>query len=112
MTSDPDDLELPRGMAQERTDLARNRTGLSLLVCIAVLLRRLWPLGRTGSVVAMACVAAAAVVWAIALRPRRPRSVVPGIDGTPMGRKSLYLISVGTFLLAVAGFVLGLFPGP
>ena len=52
------------GTARERTLLAWNRSGLSALICIAVLLRHLWPLNGTGSVVALIVIAVAAFVWA------------------------------------------------
>jgi uncharacterized membrane protein YidH (DUF202 family) len=109
---DPEAEGLPSGLAEERTDLAWNRTGLSALVCVAVLLRRLWPLDRGGQVLAMGFVALAAVIWVIAVT--RGRSI-GGLGRSATGnltRRSLRLIATATFLFAVAGFVLGLFPSP
>ena len=53
------------GLAFERTVLAFNRSGLAALVCVAVLLRHLWPLRDTGQRVALGLLAVAAIVWAI-----------------------------------------------
>ena len=61
--------EEPRdpGLARERTILAWNRSGLAIIVCIAVVLRHLWPLNGTDESVALGIIAAAAIIWALAL---------------------------------------------
>jgi uncharacterized membrane protein YidH (DUF202 family) len=106
-----DDLE-PRdgGLAAERTDLAWNRSGLALVVCVAVLVRRLWPLDRTDQVVALAVISAGTLLWAVALWWGR---AVSGELRTPrgvLGAGAVAMISAGTLLLAGAGLVLGFFP--
>ena len=55
-TFDPDAVH--QGLTSERTDLAWNRSGLAIVACVAVLLRRIWPLRRTEQIVALACISA------------------------------------------------------
>ncbi len=93
------------GTARERTLLAWNRSGLSVLVCIAVLVRHLWPLEGTGGVVALIVIAVAAFVWALALLV----FTVAGGDrdeNVILTRSVFRLMTLGTVLLAVVGFVL------
>jgi uncharacterized membrane protein YidH (DUF202 family) len=106
MALDPEPL--PSGLAEERTELAWNRTGLAVLVCLAVLLRRIWPLDRTGVEVGLACCAAGAVIWIAALWSGRRASSAPGTDQATIGPRSVALIAWGTVAFAVAGFVLTL----
>ena len=47
------------GVAMQRTQLAWNRSGPAVLLCISVLLRRPWTLIRAGTVVAALIVAGA-----------------------------------------------------
>ena len=100
-----------RGLARERTILAWYRLGLAAVVCIAVLLRRVWPLHSTEQVVALGLIAGAAVVWAVVLIAfavrRRDRDV-----GTSMWQRVPWLISTATVTLAAVGFVLALFAPP
>ena len=98
------------GLAHERTELAWNRTGLAVVVVMAVLLRRLWPLRGTDQVVALACMSAGAVAWAAAIWIGRTVSHRPGADPRLMDRSRAALITVGTLALALAAFALGLFP--
>ena len=96
-------------MARERTELAWNRSGLAALVCIAVLVRRLWPLHGGDEVVALAAIASGAAVWVLALA--LGRTGAGGYqDRTVSGVHTFALMSAGTVILAVAAFVLGLFP--
>jgi uncharacterized membrane protein YidH (DUF202 family) len=93
--------------AESRTELAWNRSGLAVLVCVLVLLRRLWPLDRTTTIVALVVIAAGATTWSLGLQAarrtgRRPRA--------PMSRATARLLSAGALALAIGGFVLGLFP--
>jgi Na+-translocating ferredoxin:NAD+ oxidoreductase RnfA subunit len=100
-----------RGLARERTVLAWYRLGLAAVVCIAVLLRRVWPLHTTDQVVALGLVAAAAVLWALVLLAFAARA--PGADaGAPMRPQVAWLITAATVTLAAVGFVLALFPPP
>ena len=100
-----------RGLARERTVLAWNRSGLAVVVCISVLLRHLWPLQGTGQDVALGLIAAAAIVWAVALiaftasgANRNEHAVIgPNVFG---------LMTAGTVLLAAVAFVLAFFAPP
>jgi uncharacterized membrane protein YidH (DUF202 family) len=93
------------GLARERTALAWNRSGLAAVVCIAVLLRRIWPLHGTGQDVALALIAASAMVWAAAYLvfaaaradQYRHRMNPPQV---------IYLMSAGTVVLSIGAFVL------
>ena len=96
------------GLARERTVLAWYRLGLAVAVCIAVLLRRVWPLHDTGQRVALALIAGAAIVWAVVLLVMGG----PGSDRRLLPHVRLWLMSVGTVLLAVVAFVLTVFSTP
>ena len=99
-----------RGLARERTALAWNRSGLAAVVCIAVLLRHLWPLDGDAQYIAMGLVAAAAVVWATALLlftltgDRDERLI--------LGGRVFGLMTLGTLALALVGIVLTFTTGP
>jgi Domain of unknown function (DUF202) len=100
-----------RGLARERTVLAWYRLGLAAVVCIAVLLRRVWPLHTTDQIVALGFVAGAAVLWALVLLAFAVRD--RGRDaGAPMRPHVAWLITTATVTLAAVGFVLALFPPP
>ncbi len=95
------------GLARERTDLAWNRSGLAVLVALAILLRRLWPLEGYKSVLALSLMAFGAITWVIGLRmARRSGDGQGGYEG--FGVRSGRMLTVGTVALAVAGFILGL----
>jgi uncharacterized membrane protein YidH (DUF202 family) len=98
----------PRGLARERTVLAWNRSGLAAVVCIAVLLRHLWPLEGDGELVAIAAIALAAVVWAIGLLTFTRATAGRAEEGV-VGEKVFRLMTIGTVLLAVGGFVLAFY---
>ena len=99
-----------RGLALERTVLAFNRSGVAVLVCVAVLLRHIWPLHGTDQFVALACVSAAAVAWAVALSfgralwSRTRRATVKMSDGRAL------VITAGTLALALAGLIVAFLP--
>ena len=99
------------GLAAERTDLAWNRSGLAVVVAVAIMLRRLWPLDGYKSVFAMALIAVGAIAWAVGMYlARRERSDAKA--RRPMGVSTGRMLTVGTLVLAVAGFLLGvLSPG-
>lgn len=105
---DRTDVADDEGLAAERTALAYNRSGLAAVVCIAVLLRRVWPLSSTSQYVATGLVAFAAAVWAVVLwvltsaRPGRRARV-------PAGPGALLLLTGGTLVLAVVAFILAFF---
>jgi hypothetical protein len=94
--------------ARERTALAWNRSGLSTVACIGVLLRHLWPLHGVSQEVALALVSLAAMVWSVALfRLAAGRDSDKTMLLTPRGG---FLLCAGTLLLAAVGFGLAFFP--
>ena len=99
------------GLARERTALAWNRSGLALLVAVAIMLRRLWPLEGTTSVVIIIVLAVGAILWATGmLLSRRPRSDT-NVTGVATG-SHFRVLTIGTLVLALAGFLLGLLSSP
>ncbi len=100
-----DESDLPDvGLAGERTALAWNRSGLAVVVCVAVLLRHVWPLHGTDQEVALGLIAAAVVAWTVVLaaltlsaKRREPYQ--------PHDANVFRLMTAGTLLLAVVGFV-------
>ena len=97
-------------LAGERTDLAWTRSGIAVALCVSVLLRRVWPLGRADHVFVIVLVAAGGLAWAVAFLVARriARTTRQGrdvIDG-----RTLRILSAGTFVLALGAFVLGLLP--
>ena len=104
-----DGEEVPDGgLARERTDLAWNRSGLAVVGCIAVALRRIWPLHGTDQVVALACMSAGAVAWAAALSVGRAVSRRSDPLRPHLSYRRAGALTVGTLALAVAGIVLSL----
>ncbi len=99
------------GLSRERTVLAWNRSGLAVLVCIAVLLRHVWPLRGAGEDVALGLIAASAIVWAAALLA----FTVSGADRDEevlLGPNVFRLMTVGTVMLAVVGLLLAFLTAP
>ena len=94
------------GLARERTDLAWNRSGLAVAVTVAIVLRRLWPLHGDRGIVALALIAVGAVTWAVGLRLGR-RIGRPVGAGPALGEPALRMLTIGTLILAVAGFLIG-----
>ncbi len=92
------------GLAAERTVLAWNRSGLAVVVCVAVLLRHVWPLRGTDHEVALGLIGAAVIVWsvifAILALPRRKRG-----PSVAHAESVFRLITAGTLLLALVGVV-------
>src|ERR1700727_2207080 len=96
------------GLAGERTALAWNRSGLAVVVCVAVLLRHVWPLHGTDQEVALGLIAGAVVVWAVGLAVF---TLAGRRDGDiPHGLKLFRLMTAGTLLLALVGFVAAFAP--
>jgi uncharacterized membrane protein YidH (DUF202 family) len=102
-----DDERADAGTARERTGLAWNRSGLAVIVCVAVLLRRAWPLPGTDEVVVLSILATAGIVWASLIlvvgHNRRGRG-----DGFPLGERALRVMTAGTVVLAIGAVVLAL----
>jgi len=97
-----------QGLAFERTVLAFNRSGLAGLVCVAVLLRHLWPLRDTGQRIALGLLAVAAIVWAIGVLAVSSSSVDRHAPGHPR-RHVFKLMTTATVILAVVGCLLAFF---
>jgi uncharacterized membrane protein YidH (DUF202 family) len=104
-TPDPRDP----GLAGERTALSWNRSGLAVVVCVAVLLRHVWPLHGTGQEVALALIAGAVVVWAVVLAVLTRAARRPDAD-IPHDISLFRLMTAGTLLLALVGFVAAFAP--
>ena len=99
------------GLARERTVLAWNRSGLALVVCIAVLLRHTWPLEGAGGLIAIVATAGAGVVWAIGLYTFST-AAAGRLEDSVTNEKLFRSITIGTILLAVAAIVLAFFAAP
>jgi hypothetical protein len=108
--ADPDPVD--HGLPGERTELAWNRSGLAVVACVAVLVRRIWPLRGTDLVVALACISGGAFAWAVALSVGRARSGVSGVARGRMSPKRAAYLTAGTLALAGAGIVLALVTPP
>jgi len=104
-----DAIEDPKnsGLARERTELAWSRSGLSVAVTVAVTLRRLWPLTGDKTVVALALIAAGSFIWVVGMQlGRRARSVTDMNGG--LATLTFRLLTIGTMILALAGFIVSL----
>jgi uncharacterized membrane protein YidH (DUF202 family) len=100
-----------RGLARERTVLAWNRSGLAAVVCIAVLLRHVWPLHGDSLDLAVGLIAAAAILWAAVL----VAVTTWGADreaSALLGPRLFGLMTTGTMLLAAVAFVLAFVAAP
>ncbi len=111
MTSPPEALD-DEGLFEERTQLAWSRSGIALLVCTSVLLRRVWPLDRTDHVLAVLLVGVGVIAWVGGWLAARHAGATRAPEAPTLDPATLRALSIGTFVLAVAGFVLGLFPPP
>jgi hypothetical protein len=99
------------GLARERTILAWNRSGLAAVVCIVVLLRRLWPLHGAAERLALGLIGASATLWALVLLTIVAAEA--GRGGQPvMGRRVFPLMTAGTLLLALVALVLAFVAPP
>jgi uncharacterized membrane protein YidH (DUF202 family) len=103
LAGDPDG-----GFARERTELAWSRSGLAVVVVVAIVLRRLWPLSDTDTLVVLLVLAAGFLVWAtgmfLVVRKRRAST-----GSVVMGETACRLLTFGTVALAGAGVLLALF---
>lgn len=95
------------GLARERTELAWSRSGLTVAVTVAVILRQLWPLKGDKAVAALALIAAGSAVWVVGMQVgRRARLFSDGTDALAIS--TFRMLTIGTMILAVAGFVVSL----
>ena len=97
-----------RGLARERTELAWNRSGLAVAVTVAIVLRRLWPLSGNKEVVAGLLIASGAIIWAVGMRLGH-RARVGADNRGALSPSSFRALTVGTLMLAAAGFVIAIF---
>ena len=99
-------------VSAERTGLAWGRSGLAVLACLAILARRFFPTDtRADHVAALLLLGVGGLGWAVSAYFGRARAVGTGIAGAASTRR-LQLITASTIAIAVAGFVLSLFPHP
>ncbi|MGH9025529.1 MAG: DUF202 domain-containing protein [Acidimicrobiia bacterium] len=96
---------------EERTELAWSRSGLSLLVCFALLARHIWE-GEEGAaaVATVALLAIGALGWAGGILHARTVRLNPHRQVGPASATKLRNAALGTLALAVAGAVLSFFP--
>jgi hypothetical protein len=102
--SDPDPVD--HGLPGERTDLAWNRSGLAALACVAVLVRRIWPLRGADQVVALACISAGSFAWAFALSVGRTLWGRTTEERGVLSARRAVVITTGTLALALAALAL------
>ena len=107
---DPASRPADPGLARERTALAWNRSGLAAVVCIAILLRRVWPIHGGAEKLALGLIAAAAILWALVLLAVLTAGSHP--EGLVMGRRVFPLMTAGTLILAVVALVLAFVAPP
>ncbi len=99
-------VEREPGLARERTELAWNRSGLGLVVAVTILLRRLWPLEGEKTAVALGLIGAGTALWALGTHltlDTRRKTASRGVLAVSHFR----ILTVGTLVLAAAGFVAG-----
>ncbi len=95
------------GLARERTELAWSRSGLAVAVTVAVTLRNLWPLTGDKAVVALGLIAAGSAFWVVGMQVgRRTRLFSDGTEA--LATSTFRMLTIGTMILAVAGFVVSL----
>ena len=94
--------------ALARTELARERSGLAVLLCISVLLRRMWPLNRASEVIALIFIAIGGVAWSLGLEVSRRKA--HRTPSTPMSETTARLLSLSAVALACGAIILGFFP--
>jgi hypothetical protein len=104
---DPEPVD--HGLTNERTDLAWNRSGLAFAVCVAVLVRRLWPLRGTDQFIALICISIGATAWGLALSVGRALWSRTPPERTHLGPRRAAAITAGTIALSLAALVLALF---
>ena len=75
------------------------------------MLRRLWPLHGGKAAVVLAILAVGAVVWTLGMFLASRSQPTPGSSGL-MSRSNARVLTIGTLLLAVAGFLVSLFALP
>lgn len=102
-----EDMDRDPGLARERTELAWSRSGLAVAVTVAVILRRLWPLTGDKAVIGLVIISIGAILWVAGMQlGRRTR---PGMGPeSALTTSSCRMMTIGTLVLAGAGFVVGI----
>ena len=112
MSPRPDADPVDDGLAHERTDLAWNRSGLAVVACVAVLLRRIWPLQGTDQIVALVCISAGAFAWALALSLGRLVGGRKNEERWRLSPRRAVIITVGTLALGAGAVALAFVGSP
>ncbi len=94
------------GLAKERTELAWSRSGLAVAVTVAIILRRLWPLTGDKAVVGLVIIAIGAILWVVGMQLGRRTRLGMGPESA-LTTSSCRMMTIGTLVLAGAGFVVG-----
>jgi uncharacterized membrane protein YidH (DUF202 family) len=98
---------LDEGLSPERTELAWGRTGLAVLVAVGVLGRRVWAIGGSVEIGALAVVGVGGLLWLLGMSQSRDLHVAMVPHGLA-GRRAFALVAAGTVLLAVGGLIISL----
>ena len=98
------------GLSPERTVLAWNRSGMAFFIAIAALGRRIWPLDRGNNAIVLVVLAVAAIAFLASLWFASRLRTRARYRGDVLDAHAFRLVSLGTFVVAIAGFALALFP--
>jgi uncharacterized membrane protein YidH (DUF202 family) len=98
------------GLSPERTALAWNRSGMAFLIAIAALGRRIWPIDRGNHALVLAALGVAGIAFLASLWFATRLRAHHRYGGETLDAHAFRLVSIGTFVLAVAAFALALFP--
>lgn len=109
---DERDLADDEGLFEERTQLSWSRSGIAVMVCVSVLLRRVLPGHQTADVLVSLLVGIGLLVWVGAWVIARGATIHRRTVESARHASSLRALSIGTFVLALAGLVLAFFPPP
>ncbi len=93
------------GLAEERTELAWNRSGLAVVVVVAIMLRRLWPLDDEATFAVLIVLASGSLAWAVGMVLAR-RGGQERTGSGVMGITACRYLTAGTLALAAAGVLL------
>lgn len=109
---DPHDLGADEGLFEERTQLSWSRSGIAVAVCVSVLLRRVLPGDQAGDVLVSLLAGIGLLVWVGAWLIARRATLHRRTVEASRHESTLRALSIGTFVLALAGLVLACFPPP
>ena len=98
------------GLSPERTVLAWNRSGMAFFIAVAALGRRIWPLDRGDNALVLAVLVVATVAFLASLWFASRLRTRARYRGDVLDAHAFRLVSLGTFVVAIAGFALALFP--